>query len=143
MATLPRRHLTASKQSHESSTPPRTWPHMGGQALRLVTWLVESNRREWEIGPRSMPGTTGVRFAEQAQPAQPWTGVNNCAGVPWPLPPPEKDSLSLGMAIDSKGPGATHSSELSPHLAGYQRGRGRVSMPAKKQDSECHPQQLP
>jgi hypothetical protein len=65
---------TVSRELHT----PAHMAHMGGQAVRLVTWLVESNWQEREIGPRAMRGTERVRFAERAQPAQPWTRVNNC-----------------------------------------------------------------
>lgn len=45
---------------------------------RLVHWVVESARHVWEILRKAPTGSLGSSFAERAQPAQPWTGVNNC-----------------------------------------------------------------
>lgn len=46
---------------------------------RMVHWTVESTRHVWEIVTRTARAVHGRVFnAEQAQPAQPWTCVNNC-----------------------------------------------------------------
>lgn len=59
---------TTALETYAVPWNPGTW------ADRTVYWLVESSRHEWEIvRPRT------ERFpAERAQPAQPWTRVNNC-----------------------------------------------------------------
>jgi hypothetical protein len=51
---------------------PGTWAH------RRVHWVVPSVRHEWEIVRKTNPSGIGSSIAERAEPAQPWTGVNNC-----------------------------------------------------------------
>lgn len=47
--------------------------------LPLRTWLVESVRHVWSIERPKVRGFDWrSQFAETAQPASPWTSVNNC-----------------------------------------------------------------
>jgi hypothetical protein len=47
--------------------------------VRAVHWIVESERRVWEIvGRNKPPALVGEAIAEQTQTDQPWTSVNNC-----------------------------------------------------------------
>jgi hypothetical protein len=69
----------------------------GMQAHRRVYWVVESVRHTWEILRKQQSARTGSSFAERAQPAQPWTCVNNCTGAQfgeWP----DNESHSLEVA---------------------------------------------
>lgn len=50
----------------------------GTSAHRRVHWVIESARHEWEIVRKSGTERAGSFVAERAQPAKPWTCVNNC-----------------------------------------------------------------
>lgn len=54
---------------------PGTWAH------RCVHWVIESARHEWEIVRKSGAQRAGSFLAERAQPAEPWTRVNNCTAA--------------------------------------------------------------
>jgi hypothetical protein len=49
-------------------------PDRGTAAQRTVLWVIESARHTWEL-VRAAPARGS--FAERAEPAMPWTGVNN------------------------------------------------------------------
>jgi hypothetical protein len=50
-----------------------------GHGEVAILWAVESSRHTWEIVRRSIEVLSDAGFvAERAQPAQPWTRVNNC-----------------------------------------------------------------
>lgn len=63
---------TSDFELYEVPENPGTWAH------RHVHWVIESARHEWEIVRKSGAGRAGSFLAERAQPAEPWTGVNNC-----------------------------------------------------------------
>lgn len=72
---LPDRVIGVECAEREFYTPEHM-RHMNGQASRLVEWVVESSRHQWEIVSR--PGASGRKGIHgTAQPA-PWTRVNNC-----------------------------------------------------------------
>lgn len=57
-------------------TPPHM-AHMGGRALRVVHWVIESSRHVWEIVARKARAIGRVFMGRGNAPA-PWTCVNNC-----------------------------------------------------------------
>lgn len=60
------------------SEPCETPGSFGPVTHRLVHWVVESSRHVWEILRKTPKVSLGSSFAERAQPAKPWTRVNNC-----------------------------------------------------------------
>jgi hypothetical protein len=55
--------------------------------VRVVHWIVESERCVWEIvGRNKPPALVGEAIAEQTQSDQPWTSVNNCTVFDLSLP---------------------------------------------------------
>lgn len=94
----------------------------GTYAHRTVHWTVESSRQQWEIVRGARKPQPGSASAERAQPAQPWTGVNNCT------PPPhleiyarnQRDRQQSDRGFTDSG-AISHSHEPTPPHTGSSR----------------------
>lgn len=81
----------------------------GGSAdsHRRAHWIVESARQQWEILRKPAAAPAWSSFAEGAEPAQPWTRVNNCTEIvipeEGPVPPSlvESGLVNHGVTCDS------------------------------------------